>query len=55
MESLFIYMCDAAVERCNRASLRLDVIIAPPGYPTPAQSPKRWGMQFVEPTERMAF
>lgn len=55
MDSLFIYLCDAAVERCNRSSYRVDTIIDPPGYPSPAPAPRTWDMQIVEPIVRIAF
>ena len=57
MESLFIYMTDAALEKCVRSGYYLDVIISNPKYPgtLPKSSPTQWASQFAAPIERIAF
>jgi hypothetical protein len=56
IESCFIYMTDAALEKCKRSGYYIDVVIDSKRYrgSTP-RPPKRWGSQIAVPIERIAF
>jgi hypothetical protein len=55
MQSCYIYMCDAALEKCRRGGYRIDLIIAQAKSAAPKNPPKTWSAQFVEPDKRIAF
>ncbi len=54
MQSCWIFMTDAALEKCKRQPFQIDLIIAP-GYSPASFPPKRWSTQYAEPIERVAF
>jgi hypothetical protein len=58
MQSLFVYMTDAALEKCKRSGYYVDVIISSQKYAGSSNKPsqiKQWGGQFAVPIERVAF
>jgi len=54
-QSCFIFMTDAALEKCRRHPFQVDLIISPSRYPPLNRAPKTWGTQYAEPDRRMAF
>ena len=58
MQSLFVYMTDAALEKCKRSGYYMDVIISKQRYAGSTDRPSQiesWGGQFAVPIERVAF
>ncbi len=54
MQSCWIFMTDAAMEKCKLRPFLIDLIIAP-GHLKASFPPKRWSTQYAEPIERIAF
>ena len=58
MQSLFVYMTDAALEKCKRSGYYMDVIISSQKYAGSSNKPypiKQLSCQFAVPIERIAF
>jgi hypothetical protein len=58
MQSLFVYMTDAALEKCKRSGYYMDVIISNQKYAGSSNKPsqiRQWSSQFAVPIERVAF
>jgi len=53
LQSAFIFMTDAALEKCVRGSYKLDLVIHPSRWPGSDNSVSRWGSSFAVPVDRV--
>jgi hypothetical protein len=55
MQSGLIFMCDAALETCQRSNLRVDLILVRSPSAADHAPPRKWNMQYCVPIEPTLF
>jgi hypothetical protein len=55
MESVQIFMSDAAMERCQQAPFLVGMVIHPSSQAPPTKVVAAWDIQYISPTEKTDY